>query len=116
MDIAAVATPAARRADRLLPRFDAQGYLVDAQDWSRELATELAREAGIEQLGAAHWKVIDLVRERFFAFGGLPVMRLVCRAAGLDPHQGHRLFASCASLWRIAGLPDPGEEAKAYMH
>jgi tRNA 2-thiouridine synthesizing protein E len=43
-------------------------------------------------------------------------MRLVCRAAGLDPSQAHRLFSSCRSLWRIAGLPNPGEEAKAYMN
>jgi hypothetical protein len=26
------------------------------------------------------------------------------------------LFSDCRSLWRIAGLPNPGEEAKAYMN
>jgi tRNA 2-thiouridine synthesizing protein E len=113
-----VATPVAtaRPAERVLPRFDADGYLAEPGDWTPQLAAALAREAGIDELGALHWKVIGLVRERYFAFGGLPVMRLVCRAAGLDPRQGHRLFSSCASLWRIAGLPNPGEEAKAYMH
>ena len=35
---------------------------------------------------------------------------------GLDPRQAHHLFSSCRSLWRIAGLPNPGEEAKAYMN
>jgi len=28
---------------------------------------------------------------------------------------GHMLFPSCLAAWRIAGLPDPGEEAKAYL-
>jgi hypothetical protein len=42
-------------------------------------------------------------------------MRLVCRAAGLDRHKAHKLFSGCRSLWRVAGLPNPGEEAKSYM-
>jgi TusE/DsrC/DsvC family sulfur relay protein len=98
------------------PHFDADGFLVDAPDWSPAMAELLAREDGIDRLGATHWRVIHLVRERYFAFGALPVMRLVCRAAGLDPRQAHRLFNGCRSLWRIAGLPNPGEEARAYMN
>jgi hypothetical protein len=42
-------------------------------------------------------------------------MRLICRAAGLDRHKAHKLFGSCRNLWRVAGLPNPGEEAKSYM-
>jgi tRNA 2-thiouridine synthesizing protein E len=95
---------------------DDDGFLADAQAWTPQLAEQLAREAGISALGAKHWEVIHLVRERFFAIGALPVMRLVCRAAGLDPHKAHELFSSCRSLWSIAGLPNPGEEAMAYMN
>jgi len=29
---------------------------------------------------------------------------------------GHQLFSSCKTLWLIAGLPNPGEEAKSYMN
>ena len=96
--------------------FDDDGFLAESEQWTPGLAEQLARQAGIEALGAKHWEVIRLVRERFYAIGALPVMRLVCRAAGLDPSQAHRLFSSCRSLWRIAGLPNPGEEAKAYMN
>ncbi|HET7526512.1 MAG TPA: TusE/DsrC/DsvC family sulfur relay protein [Burkholderiaceae bacterium] len=98
------------------PEFDADGFLVCTPDWSPAMAVSLAREEGIDGLGATHWKVIHLVRDRYFSLGALPVMRLVCRAAGLDPRQAHHLFSSCRSLWRIAGLPNPGEEAKAYMN
>ena len=98
------------------PDFDADGFLVDALDWSPAMAEALARADGIDKVGAMHWKVIHLVRERYFSLGALPVMRLVCRAAGLDPRQAHHLFSSCRSLWRIAGLPNPGEEAIAYMN
>jgi TusE/DsrC/DsvC family sulfur relay protein len=98
------------------PVFDDNGFLADPGQWSPALAAVLAAEAGIERLGPAHWRVIEHVRERFFSLGSLPVMRLVCRAAGIEPGTAHRLFSGCASLWRIAGLPNPGEEARAYMH
>lgn len=97
------------------PAFDADGFLIDTARWDEALARELAASEGIDTLTALHWRVIGLVRDRFFALGALPVMRLVCRSAGLDPQHAHDLFHGCLSLWRIAGLPDPGEEAKAYL-
>ncbi|MFO1217205.1 MAG: TusE/DsrC/DsvC family sulfur relay protein [Burkholderiaceae bacterium] len=107
-------TPAARAA---LPAwFDRHGFLADGERWTPDLAGQIAASEGIDVLGAKHWAVIRLVRERYFAIGALPVMRLICRAAGIEPGRGHELFPSCRSLWRIAGLPDPGEEAKAYMN
>ena len=115
MDARVSITPLAR-AVVAQPAFDADGFLVEPASWTPALAEVLAREDGIDALGPTHWKVIHLVRERYFALGALPVMRLVCRAAGLDPREAHHLFSSCRGLWRIAGLPDPGEEAKAYMH
>jgi len=96
--------------------FDDDGFLVESKKWTPRLAEELARQADIAELTAKHWEVIHFVRERYFSVGALPVMRLVCRAAGLDPHRGHDLFDSCRSLWRIAGLPNPGEEARTYMN
>jgi TusE/DsrC/DsvC family sulfur relay protein len=111
------ATSAQRAArGRVIPAwFDEDGFLEEPTNWTPGLAQELAREAGIGELSSKHWEVIELVRGRFFAIGALPVMRLVCRKAGVDPSQAHRLFSGCRSLWRIAGLPNPGEEAKAYM-
>ena len=107
-----------RAAHAALPPalFDDGGFLADTNRWTPELAERLAAEAGIEALTAQHWDVIRLVRERYLMLGALPVMRLVCRAAGVERGAAHRLFSSCRSLWRIAGLPDPGEEAKAYMN
>jgi tRNA 2-thiouridine synthesizing protein E len=96
--------------------FDDDGFLAESGKWTPDLARALAREAGISELTAKHWEVIYFVRLRYFSIGALPVMRLVCRAAGLDPNTAHHLFSSCRSLWRIAGLPNPGEEAKAYMN
>ncbi|MBI3156951.1 MAG: TusE/DsrC/DsvC family sulfur relay protein [Burkholderiales bacterium] len=112
----AIDTSPARAAGPDEPAFDDDGFLLEPESWSRTLAQQLAAQAGVGRLGAQHWTVIDLVRSRYLALGALPVMRLVCRAAGLDPRQGQALFSSCATLWRIAGLPHPGGEALAYMH
>ncbi len=110
------AHPHSLRPGALPVGFDEDGFLEHSERWTPQWAAEIARLDGEGELGARHWDVIHLVRSRFFATGALPVMRLVCRAAGLDPRQGHELFSSCRSLWRIAGLPNPGEEAKAYMN
>lgn len=95
--------------------FDLDGYYAEPHLWNRGVAAGIARAEGIAQLTAKHWEVIDHVRGKYFSLGALPVMRLVCRANGLDRHKAHKLFGSCKSLWRVAGLPHPGEEANAYM-
>lgn len=110
-------TAADREAPRVSrPAFDERGYLVDPAQWDRALAESLAHGEGIARLTPVHWRIIEHVRAKYFTLGCLPVMRLVCRAAGVEPGTAHHLFSGCASLWRIAGLPNPGEEALAYMH
>ena len=95
--------------------FDQDGFLLDPQLWDTELATRIAAEEGLEPLTAAHWQVIQHIRERFFRVGGLPVMRLVCQQTGIPKEEIQQLYGSCLSVWRVAGLPNPGEEAKAYL-
>ncbi len=95
--------------------FDADGYLAEPLLWNRRVAEAIGRAEGLSVLTNKHWEVIDHVRGKYFELGALPVMRLVCRANGLDRHKAHELFGSCKSLWRIAGLPHPGAEAHAYM-
>jgi len=40
-----------------------EGFLVNPADWTREMAAELAKEEGIEELTEMHWKVIDFSRQ-----------------------------------------------------
>ena len=40
-----------------------EGFLVDAGQWTPEVAATLAREVGIEPLTDRHWKVITFCRE-----------------------------------------------------
>ncbi len=102
--------------ESLIPAaFDEDGFLADASVWTENLAAQVAELDGLGPLTDSHWKVIRHIRERYFRVGGLPTMRLVCRATGLAKADIHRLFGGCRAIWRIAGLPNPGEEAKAYF-
>lgn len=95
--------------------FDEDGFLMDPGHWTEGLARWLAWQEHVGELGDDHWRVIRHLRDRFQALGGMPSMRRVCRATGLSREAIHGLFGNCLRVWRIAGLPDPGEEAKAYL-
>ena len=102
-------------APSMPPLFDAGGFLVDHRSWNEQLARELALQEGVGDLNEPHWQVVRHIRARYLSLGALPNMRLVCRSTGLPRETVHALFGSCLSIWRIAGLPDPGEEAKSYL-
>jgi tRNA 2-thiouridine synthesizing protein E len=97
-------------------RLDEEGFMADPHEWSSDVAERLARQAGLERLTEDHWRVIGHVRNHYLNNGTLPVMRLICEEVDLEPHCVNRLFGTdVKALWRIAGLPNPGEEAKTYM-
>ena len=95
--------------------FDEDGFLLDTAAWSRKLAETLAELEGVTRMGAAHWRVIDFVRSHYQRLGAIPPIRSICRSSELSAEEAKKLFGGCLQVWRIAGLPNPGEEAKAYM-
>ena len=94
---------------------DDQGFLLDRKLWNRTLAQQLADHQGLGQLGETQWMIIDFVRDKYFRLGALPPMRHMCRKLGVNREAVHKCFGSCRTLWQIAGLPNPGEEALSYM-
>lgn len=98
-----------------VPVFDPQGFLRESQQWDEQLATAIARHDGV-LLTPAHWLVIRALREHYRKFGAVPpAFSHLCLLNHLDKHCVDKLFHSQREAWRIAGLPDPGEEARAYM-
>jgi tRNA 2-thiouridine synthesizing protein E len=95
--------------------FDEKGYLIDPQDWDRDLALRIASDLGVKELEEAHWRVVDHIRDRYLADGSLPWLTHVCKELHLGESCFHRLFGGPVEAWKIAGLPDPGEEARVYM-
>ncbi|EEZ41218.1 sulfurtransferase TusE [Photobacterium damselae] len=94
---------------------DAQGYLKNVDDWSKELVTLLAEEEGIE-LTEAHWEVIHFVREFYLEFNTSPAIRMLVKAMAKQygEEKGssrylYKLFPKgpAKQATKLAGLPKP---------
>lgn len=94
---------------------DEHGFLKEPELWSRDLTLALAAEMDLGELSEAHWRVIDHVRADYLETGMLPVQSILCREIELDADCILALFGGPIEVWRLAGLPHPGEEARTYM-
>jgi tRNA 2-thiouridine synthesizing protein E len=97
------------------PQFDEDGFMTDPAEWNRELAQQLATRDGIGQLRDAHWDILLPLREHYLETHAILPASHLCHVTHLDPECVADLFHSLREAWRIAGLPNPGEEAKSYM-
>jgi tRNA 2-thiouridine synthesizing protein E len=95
--------------------FDREGFLRNLEDWSPEVAEQLAAAEGIT-LTAAHWEVLALLREYHARYDSSPGMRPLVTycARQLGPDKGRSIYllslfpGSPAKLGsKIAGLPKP---------
>ncbi len=96
-----------------LPDVDAEGYLVDPQDWSEEIAQEFARQENI-QLEEDHWDVIRFIREKYDENQIIPDARHVIKhlSTRLGTAARKRLFdifpyGYVKQACRIAGMKRP---------
>jgi len=100
----------------LMIELDEDGFLIDPQRWTEAVARRLAERDGIGELTEDHWKIIRTLRDHYLRTGAMPPEQHICHENHLDRHCVERLFGnSLREAWRVAGLPNPGEEAKAYM-
>jgi tRNA 2-thiouridine synthesizing protein E len=95
--------------------FDSTGFLTDTTQWNEEIARAIAKFDGIGPLSVTHWQIIHFLRQSWLDGHALPAVSHTCHIAGMGPLCLEELFNGLREAWRIAGLPDPGEEAKAYM-
>ena len=86
-----------------------EGYLLDASQWNKEIAQEIAREADIPELTEDHWKVIDFLRKDAEEKGGSPTIRRLKKSGGIDTKLLYSLFPDgpLKKATKIAGLPKP---------
>ena len=96
--------------------FNSEGFLREPHRWNEEMAASIARLDGLPRLTDAHWAIIRALREHFRQFGAAPpAFSHVCQVNHMSKHCVENLFRSQREAWRVAGLPDPGEEARTYM-
>ena len=62
---------------------DDEGFILNHEDWTKEMAPELAREEGIDELTEGHWKVINFIRKDYQETGQIPTIRRMKNAGGI---------------------------------
>jgi tRNA 2-thiouridine synthesizing protein E len=84
-----------RVGDRLI-EVDAEGYLLNLDDWSEDFARALAHREGLE-LTEAHWELIRFLRAYWAEHGVQPQVRVMVRhfsqCWGAERGSNHALHA-----------------------
>ena len=95
---------------------DKEDYLLDYRVWNKAWATSMARNLGFGELNKNQWKLIYALRAHYNSHKTVPNKHYVCKVTGLAHFCLETHFANDGiQAWKIAGLPDPGEEIKAYF-
>jgi tRNA 2-thiouridine synthesizing protein E len=88
---------------------DPEGFLLRTEDWTEELAEDIARENGIHELTARHWLVVRFMRDRYLTTGTAPTIRSLGKESGVPVKELYQLFprgpAKLAA--KIGGIPKP---------
>jgi TusE/DsrC/DsvC family sulfur relay protein len=88
---------------------DAEGFFVNPQEWTEDMAEGIALENGIPELTERHWQVIRFMRETYLSTGSAPSIRTLGKASGVPVKELYQLFpkgpAKLAA--KIGGIPKP---------
>ena len=89
-------------------KFDADGYMEDANAWTKEVAEAIAKREGIT-LTPRHWVVIDYARNEFKTKGEAPTLRNITKNTDVDTKELYSLFPGGPGKLaaKVAGLKKP---------
>lgn len=86
-----------------------EGFFEDPDQWTEDMAPEIARDEGIDTLTEQHWRVIRFMRSEYAEKGAGPTVRVLGRTSGVSVKELYQLFpkgpAKIAA--KIAGIPKP---------
>jgi TusE/DsrC/DsvC family sulfur relay protein len=86
-----------------------EGFLDEPQQWTEDMAVEIAKQEGIDPLTPPHWQVIHFMRKEYFEKGTGPTVRALGKTSGVSVKELYQLFpkgpAKLAA--KIAGIPKP---------
>ncbi|MGD8570207.1 MAG: TusE/DsrC/DsvC family sulfur relay protein [Gammaproteobacteria bacterium] len=94
---------------------DEEGYLVNRDDWTQEIAEAIAKAENLD-MSENHWEVVNFLREYYDEYQIAPAVRVLTKAIGkkLGKDKGnskylYELFpyGPAKQACKIAGLPKP---------
>ena len=86
-----------------------EGFFVDPNQWTDDMAVEIARSEGIDELTDKHWQVIRFMRHEYEDKGAGPTVRVLGKASGVSVKELYELFPKgpAKTAAKIAGIPKP---------
>ena len=88
-------------------RLDADGFLVNSDEWDEETAKILAKREGLEELTADRMEIVRFLRQYYRKFAAFPILNYVCKNINQPRMCVNEQFINPMKAWRIAGLPKP---------
>jgi len=88
---------------------DEDGFIQAPDEWTKEVASDLAKTEGVEDMGDDHWKLVEYIRDYYAKFGIAPMVRKLCKETGFKLKYIYELFPSgpAKGACKVAGLPKP---------
>lgn len=71
---------------------DEEGFMVNHEEWTEEIAKEIAKEEGIDELSEGHWKIINFIRKDYQEKGQVPSIRRMKKVGGISTGELYKLF------------------------
>ena len=94
---------------------DKEGYVINLDDWTIELADHMAKIEGIN-MTRAHWEVVNLLRGYYQQYQIAPMIKILVKEIGkvMGPEKGNMKYlmelypdGPAKQACKIAGLPTP---------
>jgi len=89
---------------------DEDGFLSRLEDWTEAVARVLAEREGIGELSEDKLDILRFMREYYKKHQFFPIVRYVCKNVHQPRNCVTEQFMDPVKAWKIAGLPNPGEE------
>ena len=95
--------------------FDQDGFTIDPRHWTDESTRRTATEDGFGDLSQEQWQIVHTIHGLYDKTGAWPGVHQLCHHLHTNRYHLEALFGDSFEAYRLAGVPNPGEEAKTYL-
>lgn len=88
---------------------DEDGFMVNLDEWSEEVAVALAKTEDVPEMSEDHWKLVNYLKDYYKQYGIAPMVRKMCKDTGFKLKEIYELFPTgpAKGACKVAGLPKP---------
>lgn len=89
--------------------FTSEGFLENPGMWSEDLATQIAKALGVEELSEVQWKLVNFARNEYLKTKATPNMRALSVGSGVSTKEIYTAFphSPAKTIAKIAGISKP---------